>query len=258
MEQPEERGLFRGNVSEYNDANVTSFQRPAKGAPTGSVELDLSMQRIRALQALQISAPQVTALDLNGNFIPTLHPHAFDAFRLETLNLGANELKEFPIFPSLTGLRSLCLNSNKLTHLGADFRALSQLEDLQARKNKVEVLDFGILGSSSASLRYLSLACNCLTTIAAPAGLVFPKLVFLGLFGNRLQDAHALVDQLSRLAPNLEKLILSGNRFVADRDYRLMVTAAWPKLQWLDWQYVTEQERQAASQVAGRKRKATA
>lgn len=262
MEQPEERGLFRGNVAEFNDATVTAFlQRPVKGVtppPPSPVELDMSMQKIRALNALQVRAPQVTSLDLNGNFIPALHPHAFDAFTLESLNIGANELKEFTVLPSLTRLRSLCLNSNKITHLGEDFSALSQLEDLQVRKNKIESLDFSILRSSAGTLRHLTLACNCLASVTAPAGLVFSRLTFLGLFGNRLQDPQALIELLSQLAPNLERLILSGNRYVADREYRLLAAAAWPKLQWLDWQHVTPQEQQAATQIAGRKRKTTA
>ena len=254
---PEERGLFRGNVEEFNDAVVSAYlQRQSKPSKDGRVELDLSMQRIRVLRPLQLSAPQVTSLDMNGNFLPALHPAAFDAFRLENLNMGANDLTEFTVLPSLTALRSLCLSYNKIKRLHDGFARLSQLEELQLRKNKIDALDMEMFRASAHSLRYLSLACNCIASLPPPRSpLVFPRLAFLCLFGNRIDDAHRTIELLAQLAPNVERLFLSGNHFAADREYRLAAVAAWPKLQWLDWIFVTPEERLAATHHVGRKRK---
>jgi Leucine-rich repeat (LRR) protein len=88
----------------------------------------------------------------------------------------------------------------------------------------------------------LSLSCNQLTSICSLPHL--DKLSFLGLFGNSLHNSEEIETVLKIQCPNLETLFVSGNPFVTKvSHYRKILVFSLPKLKWLDWIYVSPQER---------------
>jgi Leucine-rich repeat (LRR) protein len=70
------------------------------------------------------------------------------------------------------------------------------------------------------------------------------KLSFLGLFGNSLHNNEEIETVLKMQCPNLEILFVSGNPFVTKvSHYRKTLILSLPKLKWLEWSYVSPEER---------------
>jgi Leucine-rich repeat (LRR) protein len=185
------------------------------------------------------AVPDIYEIDLHSNFISKIPETFFRPFiSLKVLNLGANELKHIPNLRGLTCLTELYLNNNKIESLHhLDF--LPQLQILDLRANRIESVT-GL--QNNQNLQRLSLSCNRLTNISLLPHL--EKLTFLGLFGNSLHDADEVETALKTHCPNLEVLLVSNNPFVHKAtNYRISLVTSLPKLNWLDWTYVTRQER---------------
>jgi len=72
-----------------------------------------------------------------------------------------------------------------------------------------------------------------------------PQLEALGFFGNlhlaTEQGIQELIQVFAKRAPNLKELILSAAS--AETEYRKALIIAFPSLQWIDFKFVTEEER---------------
>ena len=90
----------------------------------------------------------------------------------------------------------------------------------------------------------LSLSSNRLNDAGVAGELVpqLPRLVFLGLYGNALTDAGALLAVLARTCPALEGLAVADNPWASGAPAGLDPQAAWgrrlPQLAWVDDVYV--------------------
>lgn len=174
----------------------------------------------------------INVLELQFNFVTSISPALLARFcNLTTLNFGGNELTEIPDLHCVARLRELFLNNNKI-EVAETLEYLRELRLLDLRANRLRHVDH--LGCSPTLTR-LSLSCNQLTRLpAAP----FPHVVFLSVFGNRIDTPDPILALLAR-CPTLEEAILSGNLCwptVQDvHREQARIRAVAPSLRQLDW-----------------------
>ena len=102
----------------------------------------------------------------------------------------------------------------------------------------------------------LSLSSNWLTDDGVNANVLpaLPALAFLGLYGNRLTDANALLAVLQERSPALAELVVADNRWTSRQRLGLDL-AAWATglaaLEWLDSEYVDRRILADAASAAG-------
>jgi len=131
--------------------------------------------------------------------------------RVVELNLANNSIRDLTFLKSYCSLRTLILDGNELSHT-TRFPPLQSLTTLTLNKNKI--------ASVPMLLNSLSLS--------------FPNLTFLSLLANDGVPSY-----------------LNNHTAVEYADYRQLVIARLPKLQFLDDTPVTDEERAASAEHFG-------
>eukprot|EP01102_Stenamoeba_stenopodia_P001820 TRINITY_DN11653_c0_g1_i2.p1 TRINITY_DN11653_c0_g1~~TRINITY_DN11653_c0_g1_i2.p1 ORF type:complete len:310 (+),score=89.83 TRINITY_DN11653_c0_g1_i2:2-931(+) len=257
-----------GGKGEEGGSVVVRKRRRVKARGDGAT-LRLSNNRLNSFEHFEDdSFHQVTEVDLCGNFISFVDFNAFASFtRIRVLDIGANRLKTIPAaIRDLVELEELKLNNNLIERIASEtpqttsssstiddggsnqvlFR-LTRLEILDLKSNRISVLENL---THNTALKRISLSCNKVSEIkdvSLPESM--PQLEALGFFGNigltTDKGIERLIEAFSKRAPNLKELILSAAN--AKTPYRDALIAAFPSLQWLDFKYVTREERERAA-----------
>lgn len=158
------------------------------------------------------------------NDILSLPIFKYSLNKLIKINLTANELETIPpIFLSLTELKILTLNNNKIKRI-ENLENLSKLEKLELRGNKIKIIE-GI--NNLNSLCTFTLSCNLINIINENDLPKLHSLKELGLFGNYIGLENKTMDleinkkniecleNLLRIIKekfeNLEQLYIGGN-----------------------------------------------
>jgi len=99
----------------------------------------------------------------------------------------------------------------------------------------------------------LSLSSNCVDDTGFSGDTVpyLPELAFLGLYGNRLTSAPALVAVLQRRCPELLELVVADNTWPLGAPRSGLPVAGWsvlPALEWVDDVYVDRRPLAAAGE----------
>ncbi|KAG2449146.1 hypothetical protein HYH02_005893 [Chlamydomonas schloesseri] len=167
---------------------------------------------------------------------------------LQVLQLGANcisSISSLQLGAALgAGLRSLFLQANDITRLdGLD--GLLALQELVLDRNRVRYLDSDQL-CGVPRLRELRLEENGLRSLSGLQPLA-RSLQALHVGSNRINEPADL-DRLTLLT-GLVELTLAGNPISRKNTYRAMVIAKCPRLQVLDQQAVTPEERDYSEQL---------
>ncbi len=116
------------------------------------------------------------------------------------------------------------LSSNFITAIPQHLSLVTRLRVLDLRKNQISAMENL---TNLPLLEELSLSCNKITHINPAAVCLCPRLRFLGLFGNRLENLANTLDVLARSFPNVKELLLNANPCapLADDAYRAAVLA---------------------------------
>ncbi|GLC71381.1 hypothetical protein PLESTF_001109300 [Pleodorina starrii] len=198
--------------------------------------LERNPELVRALAARQQAAGQPL-----GGYLP------LDAFpSLQVLQLGGNQVSSISSLQlgALTGLRSLFLQANDITRIeGLD--GLVNLQELVLDRNRIRYIDMDAL-QGLPRLRELRLEENGLRSLHGFHP-VCRTLQALHVGSNRISEPADL-ERLSALS-GLMELTLAGNPLSRKNSYRPMVVARCPRLQVLDQQPVTVEERDYAEQA---------
>ncbi|XP_043212117.1 chaoptin-like [Amphibalanus amphitrite] len=259
--------LLGGNL--INDTRSVASQEGGDGPQLQLQVLDLSENRISYLpESAWSDFAQLDSLTLRGNQLEEVDEAAFEsapairelymydcslralenntlvplAGSLRVLDLGYNQLTEFPWHTLPEGLETLALNDNRLAHISAE--ELNRLGNLQKLNLLGEsmgelnvsalTLDLRNVGLSALpsrrltaeqtdgvgeSVRKLYLGQNRLEAIDADAFSGCPILKHLDLSHNRIGELNAAA--FEKLGPSLESLIVfdgySANEFPADQ-----------------------------------------
>ncbi|KAI9088305.1 hypothetical protein DFS34DRAFT_585957, partial [Phlyctochytrium arcticum] len=224
--------------------------------------IDVSLNALLDVKGLA-SLEYLLSVDLHANLLTSIPPILDKKKYLQHVNIARNRLEKFDItsWPMCTWLN---LNENSLTTLSLpDFPALQHLE---VRANKLS----SIQPLHAPKLQKLYLSANpTLSTLATvdlddkPALQMLHfrdcaieklawgeaqerlrSLVYLNLRGNQIANI-AEIDHLAVL-PALKILVLSENPIDQLPTYRLDILSRLPKLERLDKEPVTEEEREEA------------
>eukprot|EP00117_Sycon_ciliatum_P012668 scpid53596/ scgid13651/ Insulin-like growth factor-binding protein complex acid labile subunit len=193
------------------------LQEVPSGLPVDLISLDLTGNSFTQINPQHFdSLTSLTDLILDQNSLTTIPPKAFAKLTsLERLNLNNNNISgiDADAFNLDTGslpLTTLQLQSNLLTALPAQFWTdLNGLQNLHLDKNRIT--DISALNLDSATLLYLSLAYNQITTL--PEGYPFekvPKMEALRLDNNQMVS---FPQQGLHFALKLKLLNVSHNKF---------------------------------------------
>eukprot|EP00128_Syssomonas_multiformis_P018384 Colp12_sorted_trinity150504_noHs@9164 len=175
-----------------------------------------------------ISHPLLEVLNLSFNEIPSLKNFSVDRLsHLHTLELRGNKLTSTAGI-ALPSLKNLYLASNQITQL--ELRKLRSLERLHLRDNQIESLD-------------------SFTTDSLPA------LTYLNLRGNKISQISEIA-KLEKL-PALKMLVCLDNPLAEIEDYRVEVLIALSKLDKLDKELYTDDERRDAEALAMERKEET-
>jgi Leucine-rich repeat (LRR) protein len=93
-------------------------------------------EQIPTLQTLNASSNYITKFSL----LSSSQSKLFDGTYLTRLLVNANNLAEMPPVSAFPNCIELCLNNNKIPELTSELRALTKLERLDLRFNRIEVL----------------------------------------------------------------------------------------------------------------------
>ncbi|GLI61365.1 hypothetical protein VaNZ11_003728 [Volvox africanus] len=200
--------------------------------------LERNMDLVRALAARQ----QAVGQPLGGYL-------QLDAFpSLQVLQLGGNQVSSISSLQlnSITGLRSLFLQANDITRIEG-LEGLLNLQELVLDRNRIRYIDMDAL-NGLPRLRELRLEENGLRSLHGFHP-VARTLQALHVGSNRISEPADL-ERLTTLTGLLE-LTLAGNPISRKNAYRAMVLAKCPRLQVLDQQMVTGEERDYAEQLLG-------
>ncbi|GIL49189.1 hypothetical protein Vafri_5338 [Volvox africanus] len=200
--------------------------------------LERNMDLVRALAARQ----QAVGQPLGGYL-------QLDAFpSLQVLQLGGNQVSSISSLQlnSMTGLRSLFLQANDITRIEG-LEGLLNLQELVLDRNRIRYIDMDAL-NGLPRLRELRLEENGLRSLHGFHP-VARTLQALHVGSNRISEPADL-ERLTTLTGLLE-LTLAGNPISRKNAYRAMVLAKCPRLQALDQQMVTGEERDYAEQLLG-------
>ncbi|XP_058250056.1 carboxypeptidase N subunit 2 [Hemibagrus wyckioides] len=177
------------------------------------------------------SLEKLEVLQLHGNMLQNLHKALFlKLTNLHELNLSSNQLSTVDT-SRLSKLKKLDLGLNQITDLSLDtfkgnlqlqilslqgnmiskldpgiFSHLDNLEEVNLRDNKLEVLSSGLFPSN---LKNLMLKGNSLLQLSSSAFTNLHNLIYLDLSQNLLSSLPA---ELFQNLSSLERLDLSGNR----------------------------------------------
>eukprot|EP00117_Sycon_ciliatum_P030915 scpid66567/ scgid24282/ Leucine-rich repeat-containing protein 23 len=180
--------------------------------------MSLANNRIESTEG--ISHPQLHALNLNHNQVSEVSGLAGNNPLLDTIELRANQLTSLKGLTDLPCLRKLCLAENSLTTLeGLD--ELTTLQWVHVRDNKLVSLDG--MTSNLAVLQYLNLRGN--VTLVKTEEI------------SKLQNLHML-----------RALVLKGCGVEEIEDYRIEVLSYARRLERLDKDPFTDDERQEAEE----------
>uniref|UniRef100_A0A8D2LLY5 Leucine rich repeat and Ig domain containing 3 n=1 Tax=Varanus komodoensis TaxID=61221 RepID=A0A8D2LLY5_VARKO len=144
-----------------------------EGIPTETKALDLSKNRLRCLNAGDLSPfPLLEHLDVSENILAHVEPGAFgNLLSLQTLRLRGNHLKLLPpgVFSKLSNLTLLDISENKLVVLlDYTFQDLRSLKSLEVGDNDLVFISrkafYGLVGLQKLALE----RCN-LTSISSEA-----------------------------------------------------------------------------------------
>ncbi|KAG2444570.1 hypothetical protein HXX76_001315 [Chlamydomonas incerta] len=235
----------------------------------GLQELNLDNNMMTEVSALALLR-QLVVLRLNGNRLgeeACFHPARLLERNAELVRaMGARGIPQLELFPSLqvlqlgancissiaslqlgaalAGLRSLFLQANDITRVDG-LEGLLALQELVLDRNRVRYLDpEQLLGVPR--LRELRLEENGLRSLSGLHPLA-RSLQALHVGSNRISEPADL-DRLTVLTGLLE-VTLAGNPIARKNTYRAMVIAKCPRLQVLDQQVVTPDERDYSEQL---------
>ncbi|XP_041377909.1 leucine-rich repeat-containing protein 23-like [Gigantopelta aegis] len=167
-----------------------------------------------------INHPSLEVLSLNYNEISTVTGiNGSKLSRLHTLEMRGNRLETTDGI-NLPNLRNLFLGANMIKRLEGLGR-LSKLCTLHLRENQLEDLEG--FSDEQKDLQYINLRGNIIGSVKAIAGL--------------------------KELPMLRALVLSENPLAEEDDYRLEVLIALRKLERLDKDEFTEEERTEAEEI---------
>ncbi|XP_028309345.1 leucine-rich repeat-containing protein 23 [Gouania willdenowi] len=195
---------------------VSCFERQSFDQLTYLQWLSVAGNRVTDIKGLV--GPSLESLNLTGNGIHRMTGFQEDYFKnLVTLDLTGNNL-ETTNGINLPKLQQLYLARNAIKSLeGLD--KLERLTILHLRDNQIDSLDG--LNPSMKSLKYLNIR------------------------GNAVAEEKAL-QNLSHVSKTLRALVLSENPLVETSDYRLSVLVILPKLERLDKNPISPDERSDA------------
>ncbi|GFR51283.1 hypothetical protein Agub_g13641 [Astrephomene gubernaculifera] len=191
----------------------------------------------RALAARQLAAQQAGS---GGHMQWEIFPN------LQVLQLGGNQVSSVSSLQlgALTGLRSLFLQANDITRIeGLD--GLINLQELVLDRNRIRYIDPDAL-TGLPKLRELRLEENGLRSLSG-FNYLARSLQALHVGSNRIGEPADL-DRLTCLT-GLVEVTLAGNPISRKNTYRAMVIAKCPRIQVLDQQMVTAEERDYAEQL---------
>ena len=145
---------------------------------------------------------------------------------LRSLWLGKNKIERIEGIEELTALRQLDVQSNRLTAISG-IQTLSQLEELYLASNAIESIE-GI--PTAGSLSTIDLSRNKLSSLAGIE--VQTSLEDLWLSTN-LFTTFDFLEHLRELTA-LSTIYMEHNPIASDFEYRIRVSAALPRLEFID------------------------
>uniref|UniRef100_UPI0037E80983 toll-like receptor 22 n=1 Tax=Semicossyphus pulcher TaxID=241346 RepID=UPI0037E80983 len=166
------------------------------------------------LISISCTIPTVRKLQLRKNKLHFVHSNLFHlCTNVTELDLADNSIQNIQdeAFTSLTGLRILSLNRNRLPLVPAATRNLPTLAELDLSKNNISTLgclDFANL----TKLRELSLYLNSIPVLKE---CVFKVLVGLRVLKLQTSCISKLNGAFRKYLPNLKQLHLNGNKLTA-------------------------------------------
>eukprot|EP01114_Cavostelium_apophysatum_P007339 TRINITY_DN1942_c0_g1_i1.p1 TRINITY_DN1942_c0_g1~~TRINITY_DN1942_c0_g1_i1.p1 ORF type:complete len:1639 (+),score=512.30 TRINITY_DN1942_c0_g1_i1:223-5139(+) len=129
-------------------------------------ELSLSGNKLAGYPTILNKLPKLKVLDLSSNNLSSLESFRCDS--VETLKLRKNNFEEFsPLASSLPKLKILDLSENKLVALPRDIGAMTTLEQLLLRGNKLTNLSLFLASLELPLLEVLDVSENELVSIAS-------------------------------------------------------------------------------------------
>ncbi|PNG99663.1 Protein phosphatase 1 regulatory subunit pprA, partial [Tetrabaena socialis] len=145
--------------------------------------------------------------------------------------LGRNRISKVEGLATLTALRRISLQSNRLTSM-AGLEACTALEELYLSHNGIQRLEgLGPL----ARLKMLDVSSNRLTALQPDDLASQTELEDLWLNDNQLPAVDAALDRaLEPVRQSLTCLYLEGNPAASDTQYKRKLTNMLPKLKQLD------------------------
>ncbi|CAN0323673.1 unnamed protein product [Lampetra planeri] len=226
-------------VSLKADGNVVeTTEHPA---PLGHLQvLSLAHNRV-ASAGTGLQHAQLQTLNLTGNALVRVEGlgRACRLVWLHTLELRGNKLSSTAGLEQLTSLQQLYMAANQITWLEG-LSSLHKLTTLHLRDNRVSSL--GGFSSSMAALQYLNLRGNKVEDVKEVLNLrCLPLLRVLVLSENRCSDGFGNGEGEEEAAAEEEDDEAGGM-------YRAFVLATLPRLQRLDKQLITAEERASAAQ----------
>lgn len=209
------------NVKVLNTShNKITFPRHPKDLQ-GSVmleSLNLSQNEISSIpEWFGNYFPALTSLNLGGNDIKTLQDSPLKLWRLKTLDLSNNNLKEIPseFLSECFSLDTLVATNNSLTTLPETVAAsLTNLKTVRLEKNKLgersskKQFSFSRFLLTLPNVKTVDLSGNSLEDIPAPVSWATQQLKELVLADNKIRKLSLVGAEKWSL---LERLVLSGN-----------------------------------------------
>lgn len=158
--------------------------------------LDLSYNSLTDIGTLLNKMPSLRTVNLFGNKLSTIR---FEKSKIENMDLGNNNLTQFPVCPET--ITNLTLDNNKINQIEIK-QSLEKLKKLCASNN--QMITFNIL-SLLPILLILDVSYNQLTTLPALSNVV-PKLRVLDITSNMFPDIPDLPRTIIELKASYNKL----------------------------------------------------
>lgn len=180
-----------------SDEHISMKGRIAQVANHETTTLDLSGEKLTALDLKILELSTLTFLNLENNRLTKLPPEIGQLVNLTFLNLEDNQLTELPPeIGNLTNLEVLWLGNNHITHLPPEIGNLRKLESLALNDNQLSTLPSEI--GQLSNLQHLALYRNQLTELPREIGQL-SNLTTLFLDDNQLTELPPELEQLTQL-----------------------------------------------------------